>query len=93
MATVQLQSVRKAYGATAVIHGVTVDIADGEFVTLVGPSGCGQSTWLPMISGLENIQAGQVQMLCPGVYSMPPIARDLSMLCQKYAFSHPTHCV
>ncbi|MBX3528526.1 MAG: ATP-binding cassette domain-containing protein, partial [Rhodoblastus sp.] len=58
MASVDIRDVRKAYGATAVIHGVNVDIKDGEFVVLVGPSGCGKSTLLRMIAGLENITGG-----------------------------------
>ena len=55
MASVAIRDVRKAFGATAVIHGIDVAIRDGEFVVLVGPSGCGKSTLLRMIAGLENI--------------------------------------
>ncbi|MFC5487108.1 ATP-binding cassette domain-containing protein [Microvirga aerilata] len=51
MASVEIQNVKKAYGAAQVIHGVSVDIRDGEFVILVGPSGCGKSTLLRMIAG------------------------------------------
>ncbi|HEX2135211.1 MAG TPA: ATP-binding cassette domain-containing protein, partial [Microvirga sp.] len=51
MASVEIRDVKKAYGATQVIHGVSVDIRDGEFVVLVGPSGCGKSTLLRMIAG------------------------------------------
>ena len=57
-----LRDVRKAFGATEVIHGVDVDIDDGEFVVLVGPSGCGKSTLLRMIAGLENITAGEIRI-------------------------------
>jgi multiple sugar transport system ATP-binding protein len=57
MSQVLVQDVRKAYGAMEVIHGVDIDIADGEFVVLVGPSGCGKSTLLRMIAGLESITA------------------------------------
>jgi len=57
MASVTIRDVRKAYGPVEVIHGVHVDISDGEFVILVGPSGCGKSTLLRMIAGLENITA------------------------------------
>jgi len=57
MASVVIRDARKAFGLTAVIHGVSVDINDGEFVVLVGPSGCGKSTLLRMIAGLENIPA------------------------------------
>ena len=59
MATVDIRNVRKAFGSIEVLHGVSVDIADGEFVVLVGPSGCGKSTLLRMIAGLENITGGR----------------------------------
>lgn len=91
MATVQLQSVRKAYGATAVIHGVTVSIEDGEFVTLVGPSGCGKSTLLRMIAGLENISGGHIQIGGRIVNDVPPKERDIAMVFQNYAlYPHMT---
>ncbi|MCB1485890.1 MAG: ATP-binding cassette domain-containing protein, partial [Bauldia sp.] len=54
MAEVAVRDVFKSYGTVEVIHGVNVDIADGEFVVLVGPSGCGKSTLLRMIAGLEE---------------------------------------
>ena len=56
MASVSIRDVRKAFGATNVIHGVNVEIHDGEFVVLVGPSGCGKSTLLRMIAGRANGQ-------------------------------------
>ena len=59
MAKVTIRDVRKAFGAVKVIHGVIVDIADGEFVVLVGPSGCGKSTLLRMIAGLESVTGGR----------------------------------
>ena len=55
MGAVHINDVRKNYGSLEVLHGVTIDIADGEFVILVGPSGCGKSTLLRMIAGLEDI--------------------------------------
>ena len=58
MANVSIRDVRKSFGSTEVLHGVSVEIEDGEFVILVGPSGCGKSTLLRMIAGLENITAG-----------------------------------
>jgi multiple sugar transport system ATP-binding protein len=61
MAEVTIRELRKAYGAMDVIHGLDVDIADGEFVVLVGPSGCGKSTLLRMIAGLEGITSGTIQ--------------------------------
>jgi ABC-type sugar transport system ATPase subunit len=61
MASVTIQSVRKSFGETAVLHGVDIDIADGSFTVLVGPSGCGKSTLLRMIAGLEEISAGEIR--------------------------------
>ncbi len=55
MAAVTIRDAKKSFGTAAVIHGVTIDIADGAFVVLVGPSGCGKSTLLRMIAGLEPI--------------------------------------
>ena len=62
MAPVAIRDVRKAFGTLEVIHGVSVNIGDGEFVVLVGPSGCGKSTLLRMIAGLENITAGEISI-------------------------------
>ena len=53
MSNVRIDNVFKSYGAVDVLHGVSVDIEDGEFVVLVGPSGCGKSTLLRMLAGLE----------------------------------------
>ena len=85
MASVEIKAVRKAYGATAVIHGVDVDIRDGEFVVLVGPSGCGKSTLLRMIAGLENITGGEIRIGGRVVNNMPPKERDIAMVFQNYA--------
>ena len=62
MAGVVVRDVEKAFGSTKVIHGIDVDIADGEFVVLVGPSGCGKSTLLRMIAGLEQISDGEISI-------------------------------
>src|ERR1700732_4257322 len=61
MAKVQLRDVRKSYIADEVIHGVSIDVADGEFIVIVGPSGCGKSTLLRMVAGLAAITARGVQ--------------------------------
>jgi multiple sugar transport system ATP-binding protein len=55
MSTVQIRDIRKSYGAMQILHGINIDIVDGEFVILVGPSGCGKSTLLRMLAGLETI--------------------------------------
>src|SRR5437660_6254422 len=91
MASVEIRGVRKAFGATAVIHGVDVDIEDGEFVILVGPSGCGKSTLLRMIAGLENITGGEIRIGGRVVNDVPPKERDIAMVFQNYAlYPHMT---
>ena len=91
MASVEIRDVRKAYGSTRVIHGVDVDIADGEFVILVGPSGCGKSTLLRMIAGLENISGGEIRIGDRVVNDVPPKERDIAMVFQNYAlYPHMT---
>ncbi|WP_159994212.1 ABC transporter ATP-binding protein [Roseomonas sp. 18066] len=91
MATVDIRDVRKNFGSTAILHGVDVDIADGEFVVLVGPSGCGKSTLLRMIAGLENISGGQVSIGGRVVNDVPPKDRDIAMVFQNYAlYPHMT---
>ena len=60
MGSVSIRDARKSYGSVEILHGVSVDIADGEFVVLVGPSGCGKSTLLRMLAGLEEISGGEI---------------------------------
>jgi multiple sugar transport system ATP-binding protein len=91
MAPVNIDKARKAYGTTEILHGVSVDIADGEFVVLVGPSGCGKSTLLRMIAGLENITGGTISIGGRVVNDVPPKERDISMVFQNYAlYPHMT---
>jgi multiple sugar transport system ATP-binding protein len=85
MSSVEISEVRKAYGLTQVLHGVSVDIADGEFVILVGPSGCGKSTLLRMIAGLESITSGQIRIADKVVNDLQPKERDIAMVFQNYA--------
>jgi multiple sugar transport system ATP-binding protein len=91
MAPVTLSNVRKTFGSVEVLHGVNVDIEDGEFVILVGPSGCGKSTLLRMIAGLENISGGEISIGSAVVNNVPPKARDIAMVFQNYAlYPHMT---
>ena len=85
MSQVLVRDVRKAYGAMEIIHGVNIDIADGEFVVLVGPSGCGKSTLLRMIAGLEGITGGKIMIGDKVVNNVPPSDRDIAMVFQSYA--------
>jgi multiple sugar transport system ATP-binding protein len=77
--------VRKIYGAVPVLHGVSVDIKNGEFVVLVGPSGCGESTLLRMIAGLEGISSGEIAIGGRVINALPPKERDIAMVFQSYA--------
>ncbi|BBK43034.1 ABC transporter ATP-binding protein [Allostella vacuolata] len=91
MATVGIREVRKAFGHFEVLHGVSVDIEDGEFVVLVGPSGCGKSTLLRMLAGLENITGGEISIGGRVVNEVPPKDRDIAMVFQNYAlYPHMT---
>ena len=85
MASVTIRDVRKSYGAVEVMHGVSVDIEEGEFVVLVGPSGCGKSTLLRMLAGLEHITSGQILIGEKVVNDLPPKDRDIAMVFQNYA--------
>ena len=91
MASVGVVDVRKSYGAQEIIHGVSIDIQDGEFVILVGPSGCGKSTLLRMIAGLEPITSGDIKIGERVVNFLPPKDRDIAMVFQTYAlYPHKT---
>src|SRR5579875_1359870 len=85
MASVELRSVRKSFGATEIIHGVSIDIGDGEFVVLVGPSGCGKSTLLRMVAGLEEVTGGEIVIGERVVNELEPKDRDIAMVFQNYA--------
>ena len=91
MAAVSLSGVRKAFGTTAVVHGVDIAIEDGEFCVLVGPSGCGKSTLLRMIAGLENVTGGEIRIGDRVVNHVHPKERDIAMVFQNYAlYPHMT---
>src|SRR5256884_1105322 len=86
MAQVHLRGVQKTYdNKVAVIHGIDMEIADGEFIVIVGPSGCGKSTLLRMVAGLERITGGQVAIGERVVNELEPKDRDIAMVFQNYA--------
>ena len=91
MATLTIDSVSKSFGSTRVLENVSLDIQKGEFLTLVGASGCGKTTLLRIIAGLDFADTGSVRIGGRGVDQLPPKARDVAMVFQSYAlYPHMT---
>ena len=91
MAELRMRNVIKRYRPTTVIHGVDLDVDDGEFVVFVGPSGCGKSTLLRMISGLEDVSDGELVIDGKRVNDVSAAERGLAMVFQSYAlYPHMT---
>jgi len=91
MASLNISNATKKYDDLEVIHGIDLEIQDGEFCVFVGPSGCGKSTLLRMISGLEEVNSGQIQIGDKDVTTMHPADRGIAMVFQSYAlYPHMT---
>ncbi|MBX3619175.1 MAG: sn-glycerol-3-phosphate ABC transporter ATP-binding protein UgpC [Rhizobacter sp.] len=91
MAQLKLIGLRKSYGDIETLHGIDLEINDGEFVVFVGPSGCGKSTLLRCIAGLEEITAGELFIGEQRVNDLPPAKRGIAMVFQTYAlYPHMT---
>src|SRR5690554_2025363 len=92
MATLRFRNVKKTYpGDVAVIHGLNLDIEDGEFIVIVGPSGCGKSTLMRMVAGLETVTDGEILIGGRVVNELEPAERDIAMVFQNYAlYPHMT---
>ncbi|WP_332711351.1 ABC transporter ATP-binding protein [Pelagibacterium mangrovi] len=91
MAGIRLEGLVKRYGKVTAVHGIDLDIADGEFVVFVGPSGCGKSTTLRMIAGLEEISGGALRIGDTVVNQYEPKQRNIAMVFQNYAiYPHMT---
>ncbi|MBR2174403.1 sn-glycerol-3-phosphate ABC transporter ATP-binding protein UgpC [Sphingopyxis sp.] len=85
MAGLSIRDARKNFGATEVLKGVSIDVADGEFTVIVGPSGCGKSTLLRAVAGLEELTGGSIVIGDRDVTSLPPSERGIAMVFQSYA--------
>ncbi|KPC52326.1 ABC transporter ATP-binding protein [Amantichitinum ursilacus] len=85
MATVSLKNIKKRFGDVTTLHGIDLEINDGEFVVFVGPSGCGKTTLLRTISGLEDISEGELQIGGVRMNELPPVKRGIAMVFQSYA--------
>ena len=91
MASVTLSNLRKTFGAVKAVDGISLDIPDGEFIALLGSSGCGKTTTLRMICGLEAPTGGTIQIGDRDVTDLPPRDRDVAMVFQDYAlYPHMT---
>ncbi|MBX5043580.1 sn-glycerol-3-phosphate ABC transporter ATP-binding protein UgpC [Rhizobium lentis] len=91
MTGLTLKDIRKSYGSVDVLHGIDLDIKQGEFIVFVGPSGCGKSTLLRMIAGLEAITGGEMYIDGMLVNDVPPSKRGIAMVFQSYAlYPHMT---
>ncbi|MCX7931886.1 MAG: sn-glycerol-3-phosphate ABC transporter ATP-binding protein UgpC [Rhodovarius sp.] len=85
MATLSIEGVTKRFGATQVLHGIDLAVADGEMIVIVGASGCGKSTLLRIVAGLEAATSGRVLIGGRDVTALEPAARDVAMVFQNYA--------
>jgi multiple sugar transport system ATP-binding protein len=86
LASVTFESVDKTFGVgTRAVDGLSLEIADGEFMVLVGPSGCGKTTALRLVAGLEDLSAGEIRIGEKAVQDLPPRRRDVAMVFQNYA--------
>jgi multiple sugar transport system ATP-binding protein/alpha-glucoside transport system ATP-binding protein len=80
MASLTIRDVKKSYGDIQVMHGVDLDVEEGEFVVFVGPSGCGKSTLLRMIAGLEEVTSGEISIGDKVVNDVAPAKRGVAMV-------------
>src|SRR5580693_7590562 len=88
---VRLTGIRKSYGRVVAADGVDLEIADGEFFTMLGPSGSGKTTLLRIIAGFERPDSGTVELRGTDVTRQPPYLRDVNTVFQDYAlFPHMT---
>lgn len=85
MADVRLESVSKRYGPVEAVHGLSLSIAHGEFVVLLGPTGAGKTTTLKLVAGLERPEKGRIEIAGQDVTSAAPAARDVAFVFQQYS--------
>lgn len=92
MGQVNFRNIKKSYGSVDILHGLNLDVGEGEFLVLLGPSGCGKSTILRMLAGLETVTSGTISIDGRDVTALEPRERDIAMVFQNYAL-YPTMTV
>ncbi|MEP3034929.1 MAG: ATP-binding cassette domain-containing protein, partial [Pseudoruegeria sp.] len=91
MANLSVENLTKSFGAVQVLHGLTAEITEGEFIAILGESGCGKSTFLRIIAGLEDATSGAIKIDGMNVTDLGPRERDIAMVFQSYAlYPHMT---
>ena len=85
MASLEIDRVKKRFGAHEILKGIDIGVDAGEFLVLVGPSGCGKSTLLNMIAGVDTISEGEIRVAGARVNELHPSERDIAMVFQSYA--------
>src|SRR6516225_527187 len=91
MADIAIRGLRKSFGGIEIVHGIDLDVSNGEFLVVLGPSGCGKSTLLRLIAGLEEISGGEIAIGGRVVNRLEPRQRGCAMVFQNYAlYPHMT---
>src|SRR5262249_50432745 len=91
MADISIRGLRKNFGGHEIVHGIDLDVRNGEFLVVLGPSGCGKSTLLRLIAGLEEISGGEIAIGGKVVNRLEPRERGCAMVFQNYAlYPHMT---
>ncbi|PWL17500.1 glycerol-3-phosphate ABC transporter ATP-binding protein [Falsochrobactrum shanghaiense] len=85
MSTLVLTDISKSYGSNQILNGISIDVAEGEFIALVGPSGCGKSTLLRILAGLDHADEGSIAIAGRDITAAHPADRNMAMVFQSYA--------
>lgn len=85
MSALTIHNIGKSYGSNRILDGISIDVAEGEFIALVGPSGCGKSTLLRILAGLDHADEGSIKLGERNITGAHPAERNIAMVFQSYA--------